>query len=103
MKPQTPTPGKTGPKDRLLPYKVLGYLLYAEDRPWLVNKKDSTVRLITGDAARFFRLRTAQLWEALYWLEQFKLIAKVEKERKKGSAIIHLVPSNRFVYGEPNE
>lgn len=82
-------------KDRLVPYKVLAYLLYAEDRNWLDNLGEGRVRLITGDAARFFRLKIALLWEALYWLEKYKLVESVSKERKRGSAIIQLKSPNR--------
>ena len=90
-------PTKADPlKTRLIPYKVLGYLLYAEDREWLTPLGDGRVRIQTGEASRFFKQKSANFWEALYWLEQFKLVVKVEKERKKGSAIIHLVPVNRF-------
>lgn len=77
-------------KDRLVPYKILGYLLYTEDKLWLETLGNGRVRLITGEAARFFRLKTSLLWEALYWLEKFKLITSVEKERKKGSVLITL-------------
>ena len=83
-------------RDRLVPYKVLGYLLYTSNKPWLNSVAPSSmqVRLTTGEAARFFRLKAADLWGALWWLEKAGLI-KVEKEKKRGSALITLKSPER--------
>lgn len=81
-------------RDRLLPYKVLSYLLYTNGKPWLSPLGERKVRLVTGDAARFFRIKTTNLWDALYWLEKSGLVT-VEKEKKRGSALIQLKEVSR--------
>ena len=81
-------------RQRLIPYRILAYLLYAPENAveWLSEAGESKVRVSTGDAARAFKLRNKAFWDALYWLEDNKLLAKVAKERKRGSVIITLVP-----------
>lgn len=83
----------TPTKDRLVPYKLLAYLLYSGPRPWLQPLGGSRVRLRTGEASRFFRLKSSLLWQALYWLEEHELLEEVAKERKRGTAVLTLKPS----------
>ena len=79
-------------RDRLIPYRILAYLLYAKpgDMDWLEGLSEKQVRVTTGDAARYLRMKNAHLWQALYWLRDNQLIAKVEKEEKRGTAVITL-------------
>ena len=84
-------------RERLVPYRILAYMLYAPtaSTEWLSSAGTDKVRVSTGEASRSLRMRNAQLWEALYWLRDNQLIVDVEKERKRGSAIITLLqPSN---------
>lgn len=76
-------------RERLLPYRILAYLLYA-DQTWLTEVGPGQVRVVTGEAARFFRLKISLLWEALYWLEKNQLVDKITKERKRGAALVSL-------------
>lgn len=93
----------TTTRQRLLPYRVLAYLLYAKERTWVSTVQAGQVRIITGAAARFFRMKITVLWETLYWLEKNKLIISVEKERKRGSVIINLKSPEVFAHGEGYE
>ena len=79
-------------RQRLVPYKILAHLLYARpiEIEWLQNVDSDKVRVITGDAARAFRVRNKALWDALYWLQDAKLLLSVEKERQRGSCIVTL-------------
>ena len=77
-------------RQRLLPYKILGYLLYAS-KPWLESAEPGVVRVTTGPASRELRMRVSNVWEALYWLEDQGLIQTVLKERKRGTALVLLV------------
>ncbi len=81
-------------RDRLLPYKVLSYLLYTQGKTWLSPLGEHKVRLVTGDAARFFRVKTTNLWDAMYWLEKAGLL-KIEKEKKRETASVHLKELDR--------
>lgn len=83
-------------RNRVFPYQVLGYLLYMPDNDWCMTIDDLTLRLKTGPASRFLRVKISRLWEALYWLEQAQLIKAVVKERKVGTVIIHLRPVKRL-------
>jgi hypothetical protein len=78
--------------ERLVPYRILAYALYAnpEDISWIQSVDDTSIRINTGDAARALRMKNANLWEALYWLETNQLISKVKKEHKRGTAILVL-------------
>ena len=78
--------------ERLVPYRILAYLLYARpiEVSWLEVVSDNQVRIITGDAARDLRMKNSNLWDALYWLETNKLVKSIAKEKKRGSAIITL-------------
>ena len=82
-------------KDRLVPYKLLVYLLYGQGLDWLQQLEDGKVRVITGPAARALRLKSTNLWIALYWLEEQKLVKYVKKEQKRGQVIVALqMPSS---------
>jgi hypothetical protein len=76
----------------MIPYRILSYLLYAptESLEWLSIDSDSKVRVTTGPAARDLRIKIQALWEALYWLRDQDLVVEVQKDRKRGTAIIHL-------------
>ena len=79
-------------RDRILPYKILSYLLYSpqESVDWLETISEDEVRIVTGPCSRAFRLKISTLWEQLYWLEGQGLISGVSKEKKRGSALIKL-------------
>ncbi len=84
-------------RERLIPYRILAYLLYA--RPiaseWLESADTNAVRVTTGSASRELRMRNAQLWEALFWLEEQGLVKSVRKEKKRGTALVTLIqPTN---------
>lgn len=89
-------------KDRLVPYKLLGYLLYARpgELEWLEAISEDEVRVITGDCARTLRMKSAALWEAFYWLEEYGLVKQVRKERKRGTAILKLRQPTNIKCGE---
>jgi hypothetical protein len=94
--PATGHHGEEAPtRDRLSPYRLLVYLLYLEDSPMVEPLGELKVRLFTAQAARHFNMRNAALWEQLFWLEDAKLIKKVDRERKRGTAIIQLVEVKR--------
>lgn len=79
-------------KERLVPYRLLAYLLYtpSEGSEWLEMVDEDTIRIKTGPCSRMFRMRIVQLWDALFWLEESQLIYKVKKEKVRGTAIIKL-------------
>ena len=79
-------------RERLLPYRILAYLLYSpmRDLEWAESAGSNEVRLFTGEAARALRMKNSALWEALYWLEENKLIKRVKKEKKRGTAVVVL-------------
>lgn len=79
-------------KERLVPYRLLAYLLYAptDGSEWCESISTDTVRISTGPCSRVFRLKIVQLWEAIFWLEEQGLIASVKKEKKRGTAVIQL-------------
>lgn len=84
-------------RERLLPYRLLAYLLYGSDREfdWLEQLDSGKVRIITGDCARSLRMKNVKLWESLRWLRDNKLIDKLEKEDKRGSVLVYLrTPTN---------
>ena len=78
-------------KDRLLPYKILAYLLYSETE-WIEPLKGGKVRLTTGQMSRALRIKNSRLWEQLYWMERQRLISSIDKEEKRGHAVITLMP-----------
>lgn len=82
-------------KTRTTPFRILAYLLYGKF-DWIEIISPGRVRIKTGPASRHLRLRNVKLWECLYWLEQSKLICKVEKHTSKGTVTIHLLPSEVF-------
>jgi hypothetical protein len=100
--PTTPAkPKEKHSRERLIPYRLLAYLLYAEDAPWIAPVGKRTVRLFTGDAARTLKLKVSLLWEALYWLKKAGLVESVAKEEKRGMALIVLkAPTKREVPSE---
>jgi hypothetical protein len=79
-------------RQRLIPYRLLGFLLYAQadELEWLETHSEDEVRLITGSASRALRMKVSALWEAIYWLRDQKLILSAEKEQKRGTVIIKL-------------
>ena len=82
-------------RERLIPYRILSYLLYAPlsgptGIEWAEQASADSVRITTGDAARALRMKNSALWEALFWLEENKLIKKVKKEQKRGTCVIIL-------------
>ena len=93
-------------RERLIPYRILAYLLYTPPslplattgkKPWFVLLGSGRVKLATGVAARRWKVKIAQLWETLWWLEKQGLVAKIEKEKQRGSVIITLQPAtDRF-------
>ena len=78
-------------KPHYVPFKILTYLLYGK-LPWLERREDKPleVRILTGEAARAFRMPNAEFWNHLHWLETEQLVKQVKKERKRGSVIISL-------------
>ena len=84
---------------RLIPYRILGYLLYSPESSleWLESISEDELRITTGDASRALRMKIASFWEALYWLEQQGLILSVTKEQKRGSVIIKLKQPTNIV------
>lgn len=79
-------------KDRLVPYKILSYLLYSplSRSEWLERVSENEVRVFTGEASRALRMKNTNLWDSLYWLEEQSLVISVKKEKKRGTAIIRL-------------
>ena len=79
-------------RNRLIPYKILGYLLFspAEDLSWLESISDSELRVTTGEGSRALRMKITAFREALFWLEDFGLVESVKSERKRGHLIVKL-------------
>lgn len=75
-------------RDRLLPYKLLAYMLYHECE-WLEVVSPGTVRLYPGKAARALRFRHNQIIKTLEWLTTHELVKNVRTD-KWGSRIIKL-------------
>lgn len=82
-------------RDRLFPFRVLGYVLYATKGTWLEVLDNHTVRLFTGPASRHFRVKISRFWEALYWLKEKGMLLDVLKEQKTGTVILKLKPLTR--------
>lgn len=76
-------------KTRTTPFRILAYFLYGK-YDWIEHINYGKIRVHTGPATRTLRMRSADFWTYLYWLETYKLIGKVEKEQKRGAVIIHL-------------
>lgn len=89
-------------KSRLIPHKILTIMLYGSvsDVEWLEPVSRDSVRIYTGNAARGLRMKNNALWEALYWLEEQKLIKKVKKEKKRGTCVIVLKQPSNLKVGE---
>ena len=83
-------------RERLLPHRLLNYLLYAPAYPapggleWLEMVSDDEVRVITGPASRALRLKVSALREAIFWLKDQDLILEAKPERKRGTLIVQL-------------
>lgn len=82
-------------KTKTVPFRLLTYFLYGKFE-WIDTIAPGVVRISTGAAARALRVRNADLWEYLYWLEQMKLVKKVSKEKKRGTVILHLIEPHVF-------
>ena len=76
-------------KTKTAPFRLLVSLLYGRYE-WVERLDTGVVRLHTGPATQTLRLRSARLWEYLYWLEKIKLVERIEKEPKRGTVIVHL-------------
>lgn len=83
-------------KERLVPYRLLAYLLYIPAASWLEVKEKGVVRVNTADMARFFKLKNTSLWDGLNWLERQELVVSVSKEKKRGYATIILKELSRW-------
>jgi len=77
-------------RQRNMPYRILAYLLYSGPKDWLEILGGGKVRIHTGPAARFLKIKNVDLWERLHWLADNGLLVSVRKERMRGSAIIML-------------
>ncbi len=93
-------------RDRLIPYKILGYILYSpqEHVEWLENVSDDEIVVSTGTLARALRIQIRRLWDVFRWLEFQKLVIKVSPGEKRGIAIIKLKqPTNIKDYGKKDK
>ena len=87
---------KTPMRDRLLPHRILNYLLYAPAVPapggveWLETVSDDEIKIYTGPGSRAMRMRIAAFREALFWLLDQQLVLDVRQERKRGTLIVRL-------------
>lgn len=79
-------------RERLIPHRVLDYLLYTPESSvdWLESLSGAKVRVITGPAARALRMRNNELWKAIRWLKAQQLIIDYEKEEKRGTVLVTL-------------
>lgn len=77
-------------RQRNMPYRILAYLLYSGPKDWLEVLGDGKVRVHTGPASRFLKIKNVDLWERLHWLADNGLLVSVRKERMRGSAIVFL-------------
>lgn len=75
-------------RNRLLPYRVLVYLLYGQ-QPWLERLGDDRVLIKTGPMARSLRTSVTKLREHLDWLKAFGYLENVETA-KRGCEIASL-------------
>lgn len=76
-------------KTKTTPYRILAQLLYGRHE-WIENLGQGRIRLHTSKAARSVRVASADLWTYLYWLRDCQLLQEVEKESKRGTALITL-------------
>ena len=63
-----------------------------EHLEWLSVTIDGRIQIETGPASRQFKIRIAQVWDALNWLQENNIIEKVSKGPKRGVAIIKINP-----------
>lgn len=83
-------------KTKTAPFRLLVSLLYGRYE-WVERVDVGVVRLYTGPATQTLRVRSARLWEYLYWLEKLKLIDRVVKEQKRGTVLIYLKQPGVFL------
>lgn len=76
-------------KTRTTPFRLLVYFLYGKYE-WIEYVASGVIRVYTGPATRALRVRSADFWTYLYWLEEQGLVITVEKEQKKGTVLIGL-------------
>ena len=74
-------------KKRLVPYKVLVYMLYA-DKPYIERYGPGIVDIEAGPMARDLRLSIGRFRDCLEWLEQNQLVDSVCLLNKKKPQII---------------
>lgn len=81
-------------RERLIPYRILVYLLYAptEHVNWLEITSVDTVRVYTGPASRALGMRIGDLRAAIRWLKSKDLIISYNTERKRGTMIVKFAP-----------
>lgn len=84
-------------KQYVLPDRILRNLLFTTpyEAEWIDVLEDNQVRIYTPEACRDLRMDSAILWKYLYWLVEHGYLESVNKEQKRGTAIIKLkVPPN---------
>lgn len=79
-------------RQRLLPYKLLGYFLYTPEEAvdWLERVSENEVRVTTGPCSRELRMKISALRDAIFWLYDQGLVEAVTPERKRGTLIVKL-------------
>lgn len=82
-------------KTRTAPFRLLVYFLYGK-QDWIEDVGSGIIRVKTGPASRLLRVSSADFWSHLYWLETAGLVVKIQKEKKRGTVLVHLLPSGRF-------
>lgn len=85
-------------KERLIPYRVLAYLLYLTPGSWVEKNQPGVVRVKTAVAARALRMKSSAFWETLRWLERQHLITSIKKENRKGQALVTLARPDRWEF-----
>lgn len=76
-------------KTRTTPFRLLAYFLYGR-YDWIEQVSPGVIRIQTGPAARTLRVRSADFWQYLYWLETSKLVESIDKEQKRGSVLVRI-------------
>jgi hypothetical protein len=65
-------------KQRLVPYKVLGLLLYGR-LDSVIERVPGRIRVASGSFARSCQIPNSRFWEAINWLIDMQILSKITK------------------------
>lgn len=67
-------------RDRLIPYRILVFLLYG-NASWRVQLESGEQQLAIGPASRHFRITVARMRDQLQWLHAQGFLTTLETDR----------------------